>query len=201
MSIAKQIIYYDTDTGEEIKCTSANEMVEPKIPFKATHRFSKAYHIKKPSFTNKTYYYYFYECIASLEQGTNRLVYFGNSFKDNIPINMTEFAKVCGVSRKTASGFFKECVEKKYIRRLDLDGEFLGYFVNPIYVFNGKYICGILYSMFKDCGLSDHMGDQCFRMEEYEKVHGLDRMVNNTYKKNKINEVEYIEKESNSIKK
>jgi len=184
MSILKQVSYYDSETGECVRDSSLKELNEPKALFKNNYRYSKTYHIEKPDLSNKTFYYYFYECIANLEQGTNRIVFFGNSPEDNKPINMKEFSEICGISRQTASAFFKECADKMYIRRLDLDGEFFGYFLNPKYAFNGKYIDSILYLMFSDCQLRDYLEEfDFFKMQEYVSFNNIKTLANVKLKK------------------
>jgi len=181
--ILKKEEYVDSLTGEIIKETSFKEVKEIKIAFKKNHRFSKTFHIEKPNFTNKTYYYYFYECISRLEMMTNRIVEHGNSMSKNKPINMTEFSEKIGISIKTSSLFFKECAEKGIIRRLDLDGEFFGYFVNPKYVFNGEYIDSILFLMFSDFGLKEYMTGNIKEFEKIAKMNGLNKLAKTKFNK------------------
>lgn len=175
----------DNKTGEIISEKERNYSQPIHVKFKERHRFTKTYHIEMVEFEQKAYYKYFYCCICNLEMGTNRIVSHRNGFFEGISLETKGLAKICDVSEKTIKRFIDYCIDKKIIRRMDLDGKFFGYFVNPIYVFNGNSIYPILYIMFKEYGIDNYIDKRGIKlMDEYCKLFNTEDVIAHTFEKN-----------------
>jgi len=184
--IKKRVEYYDTETGELLD----ERMLEVKdlaVRFKVgssganrSSRFSKVFQMQDPNFKVSSYYRYFFKCLLHLEMSTNRIVNFTNGFKEpNIPLNENDLVKLFDTSLKTTRNFIKYCKDKDIIAKISKNDELYGYMVNPIYALNGSKISSMLYTIFRNSNLDEHIPKQdLIKLHEYLKVRPKD-MENN----------------------
>ena len=180
--VVKSTTIYDSETGEILQERASGYKKPVFVKFKDRYRFSKTYHLDMVEFENKAYYKYFYACICNLEMGTNRLIHHSKELYGGRSLTVMDLAVICNTTERTIYSFIDYCKEKKIIRRMDLDGEFFGYFVNPIYVFNGDKIQPILYLMFKGYGIEEYIkkGDVTL-LNEYCSTFNLKEIVDEAY--------------------
>jgi len=88
------------------------------------------------------------------------------------------------IEKEVVEQFTQEVeIAKNIIRKMDLDNEFFGFFVNPKFVFNGENIQPILYLMFKGYGIEDYISKSGIKlMNEYCINFNLKEIIDNAYK-------------------
>jgi len=174
----------DNETGEVIAEKKKTYISPNYVRFKENYKFTKTYHTQLLHFDNKAYYKYFYFCEQHLEAGTNRLIERSKEMFTGKSLTSKDLSVICAVSKETMDSFIKFCFSKKIIRKLDIDNQFFGYFMNPIYAFNGNAIDPILYLMFKDYGVKEHISQSGINtLNQYIDSFSEKQMIENRYKK------------------
>ena len=137
-----------------------------RISIKENSRFSKLFHRSGyVEFSKDSYYRYWLLCLCNLEKGTNCIT--KHKTVNNEAYNYKELVELFGCSERHCWNFLKECRDKWYIRKVSNEDEFMGYYLNPLYSFNGHYINPILYRIFKT-DISKQLNDKEIKvMEEY----------------------------------
>lgn len=187
MSYSVLTVLVDNETGAILSEDSCGYKKPMFVKFKEGLKYSKTYHMDMVDFENKTFYKYFYACVCNLEMGTNRLVKSSEDLYDGKSMTIKDIAEVCGTTERTIYSFLEYCRDKKIIRRMDIDGEFFGFFVNPVYVFNGDKIQPILYLMFKGYGIEKYINKQGLKLlDKYCSVFDVKEIIKDTYSSRKL---------------
>lgn len=136
---------------------SKEENYKPKAEFGKGRRFSKVFHTTDIVFKIPTEYQLWFFIERHLELGTNRLVLHSTSTKKNDVITK-QYMIDNWMPRTTLERVLKSFIKNNILNTLTTEkGVFMGYFLNPIYAFNGRYIETIPYELFKSKELHDFM--------------------------------------------
>lgn len=140
--------FSDNNTGEILKENNI-KLVEPTFRFKNKgNRYTKSFHCIDLDLSKSTYYKYFHYIERRIEMGTNRIVKHTQPGEKNIPITKEELCELVGAKERTINDFLNECIDKNYIALMEINKEFFGYIVNPIYMVNGNNLNIFLYIIF-----------------------------------------------------
>lgn len=161
MSIKKDVLIYDEETGVVLKDSSV-VIEDIKVSFKIgsrsgakQSRYSKVFHLEDPNFEVSSFYSYFYKCLLHLEMSSNRIVFHTHISEPNKPIDEVDMENLFQCSDKTVKKFINFCINKNIMARIDKNGKLFGYVINPIYALNGNRITSNLYLIFGENGELD----------------------------------------------
>lgn len=159
--ISKIEMYIDDETGV-ILSEKMNTVKEPKFRFKhKNNRFTKSWQCEDLDLSKATYYKYFHFIERRLEMSTNRIVIHRNSNEGNEPIDKKMLCEIVGTSKRTIDEFINECISKNYIALVEVNREFYGYIINPMYMMNGSSLNLMLYTIFcKDANFIKNIPEQ-----------------------------------------
>ena len=149
-NVIAETVYYNKNTGEIIT-EIEKEIKEPKFKFKNKgNRFTKTWQTKDLELSKSSYYKYFHFIERRLEMYTNRIVIHKKKSYENIPVDKKMLCEITGASKRNIDYFINECIKKKYIALMEINKQFFGYIVNPLYMMNGSKLNLFLYNIFKD---------------------------------------------------